>query len=218
MKIFANHSQRVEAFKQITIYPVVSPEFCNGRDVEFVVEQLGKGGAKIVQLRLKNATTLEYLNLAKKCREITHKYGMLLIIDDRVDVALASDADGVHLGQDDMPISQARKIAPELLLGCSTHNRQEIENALRDDTSYLNIGPIYPTKTKSVACGALGLEIFCQLKDLVSCPFSVMGGIKQHHIPELVKLGAKHIAMVTEITQAENIAEKVSELIKCFEC
>ena len=218
MKNFSDHSQRILAFENSNIYPVVSPEFCNGRSVEFVMEELGKGGAKIVQLRLKNASTLEYLETAKKCREITDKYGMLLIIDDRIDVALASDADGVHLGQDDMPIAYARKIAPELLLGCSTHNRQEIEKALSDGTSYLNIGPIYPTKTKSVACGALGIDTFNELKKMVNCPFSVMGGIKQHHIPELSRLGAKHIAMVTEITQAENISEKVAELISCFEC
>jgi thiamine-phosphate pyrophosphorylase len=137
---------------------------------------------------------------------------MLLIVDDRVDIALATGADGVHLGQDDFPLCEARKIAPQMLLGVSTHNADEITKALADNGSYLNIGPMFPTNTKSVACGALGLETIEKLKQNITCPFSVMGGIKEHHLPLLVSKGFKHIAMVTEITQSINIREKVEHL------
>ncbi len=210
------HAQRVAAFKAAALYPVVSSEFCSGRSVPEVITAIAEGGAKIVQLREKHRTDADLFALAQQCRQITEAYDMLLIIDDRLDIALACGADGVHLGQDDMPVAAARKIAPELLIGTSTHNAAEIIAAQNDGTSYLNIGPIYPTQTKSVACGALGVETFCRLKELVTCPFSVMGGIKAQHIAELSALGAKHIAMVTEITAAANITAKVKELLALF--
>ena len=196
---FANHAQRIAAFEASFIYPVVSSEFCSGKPVLTVIRQLADNGAKVVQLREKHLGDRELFILAEKCRELTAQYGMLLFIDDRLDVALACDADGVHLGQDDLPIAAARKIAPELIIGASTHNAEEIFAAQRDGCSYLNIGPIYPTQTKSVPCGALGVDFFNELKTLVKVPFSVMGGIKERHIAELSHLGARHIAMVTEV-------------------
>jgi thiamine-phosphate pyrophosphorylase len=96
-----------------------------------------------------------------------------------------------------------------MLFGVSTHNADEIVKAQADGCGYLNIGPMYPTRTKSVACGALGLEKIEDLKTLVSCPFSVMGGIKEHHLAALSGKGFKHIAMVTEITQAADVEAKV---------
>ncbi|MBO7742272.1 MAG: thiamine phosphate synthase, partial [Victivallales bacterium] len=121
-------------------------------------------------------------------------------------------ADGVHLGQDDLPLQAARAIAPEMLIGISTHNEAEIEEALAGGCSYLNMGPMFPTQTKSVACGALGLEKIEVLKRRVKCPFSVMGGIKEHHLAMLVERGYRHIAMVTEITRAPDVREKVRAL------
>ena len=120
--------------------------------------------------------------------------------------------DGVHLGQDDFPLSEAKKLAPEMLFGISTHNAGEIRTALAGNCGYLNIGPMFPTQTKSVACGALGLETVEELKKLVTCPFSVMGGIKEHHLSMLCAKGFRHIAMVTEITRAEDVTAKVKQL------
>ena len=214
---FAGYAQRMAAFEESFIYPVVSSEFCGSKSVTEVMHSLGDNGAKIVQLREKNLSGRDLLILANQCREITAGYGMLLIIDDRLDIALACGADGVHLGQDDLPVAVARKIAPELLIGSSTHNAAEVIAAQQADTGYLNIGPIYPTQTKSVACGALGVPLFTELKNLVHCPFSVMGGIKARHLPELRALGAEHIAMVTEITTAPDVSAKVRELLKFWQ-
>ncbi|MBE6366210.1 MAG: thiamine phosphate synthase [Lentisphaerae bacterium] len=196
---FANHADRIAAFESSFIYPVVSSEFCGGRKVTDVLCDLAENGAKVVQLREKHQSDANLFALACACREITARYGMLLFIDDRLDIALACNADGVHLGQDDMPVASARKIAPEMIIGASTHNAAEIIAAQKDGCSYLNIGPIYPTQTKSVACGALGVDFFNELKKLVTVPFSVMGGIKERHIADLAALGARHIAMVTEV-------------------
>ena len=206
--------EKIELFKRSDLYPVVSSEFCNGRDVCDIVADIAAGGAKIVQIREKNLSDSAVFELVKKCRVITDKFNMLLIVDDRLDAAMAAGADGVHLGQEDLPLTEAKKLAPDMLLGVSTHNAVEISAALAGGCGYLNIGPMFPTLTKSVACGALGLELVEKLKTQVSCPFSIMGGIKEHHLPLLTARGFKHIAMVTEITQAADVKAKVEQLRK----
>ena len=205
-------AERIELFKNSDLYPVVSSEFCNGRDVVSIVEAIAAAGAKIVQIREKNLSDAAVFELVKKCKAITDRHQMLLIVDDRVDIAIAAGADGVHLGQDDFPLHEAKKLAPEMLFGISTHNAAEILAALAGNCGYLNIGPMFPTQTKSVACGALGLEKIEELKKLVTCPFSVMGGIKEHHLSMLCAKGFRHIAMVTEITRAADVTAKVKQL------
>ena len=205
-------AERIEIFKNSDLYPVVSSEFCNDRDVCEVVSGIAAAGARIVQIREKNISDCAMFELVQKCKRITDTYQMLLIVDDRLDIAMAAEADGVHLGQDEFPLAEARILAPEMVFGVSTHNAAEIRKALTDGCSYLNIGPMFPTRTKSVACGALGLEKIEELKSLVTCPFSVMGGIKEHHLPMLCARGFRHIAMVTEITQAPDVEAKVRQL------
>ena len=205
-------SERLDIFRSSELYPVVSSEFCLGRDVCSFVADIAAAGAKIVQIREKNLSDSSMFELVKKCKEITDRSGMLLIVDDRVDIAVATGADGVHLGQEDFPLTEAKKLAPEMLFGVSTHNAEEIRRALSDNCGYLNIGPMFPTRTKSVACGALGLEKIEELVPMVTCPFSVMGGIKEHHLEMLCSKGFRHIAMVTEITQAPDVRGKVKQL------
>ena len=207
-------SERIAIFQSSDLYPVVSSEFCNGRSVCEIVSAIAAGGAKLIQLREKNLSDCAMFELVKKCKEITDRYPMLLLVDDRLDIAMAAGADGVHLGQDDFPLTEARKLAPEMFFGVSTHNAEEIDKALADGCSYLNIGPMFPTRTKSVACGALGLETIEKLAQKVTCHFSVMGGIKEHHLELLTAKGFKHIAMVTEITQAADVEAKVKALRK----
>jgi thiamine-phosphate pyrophosphorylase len=142
---------------------------------------------------------------------------MLLIINDYVDVALECGADGVHLGQDDTPPREARGLAPELILGVSTHSLSEALDAQKAGASYINIGPIFQTGTKSLPMEPLGLELAKSIASEIEIPFTVMGGIKARHIPGLASLGAAGIAMVTEITQAANVAEKTRELRSIIE-
>ena len=134
------------------------------------------------------------------------------MVDDRIDIALAAGADGVHLGQDDMPLEEARKIAPELFIGNSTHNLEEALAAYEKGADCINIGPIYPTQTKQVNCGAVGLEMIREVTSKVDLPFSVMGGIKKERFGELLSSGAQLLAMVTEITTAPDVGAKVREL------
>ena len=211
-----NIKQRMKQFSEVDIYPVISSEFCMGKKPENVLKQIADGGARIVQLREKNMPKPEMAKLAEKYRKITSEYEMLFIMNDHVDIALECDADGVHLGQDDTPLIEGRKSAPDLILGVSTHSIEEALEAVENEASYINIGPIYATGTKSLSMQPLGLEGITEISPLINIPFTVMGGIKAKHIPGLLKAGASKIAMVTEITQAKNITERVCELRRLF--
>lgn len=209
MSIFTTLEERRRAFEESDVYPVISSEFCAGRDPLFILEEILKGGAKVVQIREKNMADKPYFELLKKARLLTDSCRAVMIVDDRVDLALAVGADGVHLGQDDLPLAAAREIAPELLIGTSTHNLDEVRQAQADGCGYLNIGPIFRTGTKQLPMEPLGVELLQSLIPSVKCPFSVMGGIKLEHLPLLHSLGAKHIAAVTAFTAAENPAEEI---------
>ncbi len=205
-------NEKLKLFSDVDIYPVISSEFCLGRKPVDVLRQIADGGAKIVQLREKNIQINEIAKLANLYRKITAEYNMLLIINDHIDIAMESGADGIHLGQDDTPLIDARQEAPGLILGVSTHSVKEAVDACNDDASYINIGPIYATGTKSLPMNPLGKDAITKIAPLINIPFTVMGGIKEKHIPELVAVGATKIAMVTEVTEAQNITEKVCEL------
>lgn len=194
------------------LYPVITENFCNGRSGLEVLKEVIKAGVKVVQLREKDMSKNQLYHLAREYRSITKKNQVMLIINDYLDIALAVEADGVHLGQDDLPVKIARKIAPHLTLGVSTHNLEEALKAQKEGATYLNIGPIFPTKTKEIKVKPLGIAALQSIKKELKIPFTVMGGIKENNLKEVVKAGAKRIAMVTEITEAPVILEKIKNL------
>ncbi len=192
------------------LYPVITEELCNERSSVFVLEEILKAGVKLVQLREKNKSKLELYNLAKQFRALTSEYKANLIINDHLDIALAVQADGIHLGQADLPCAEARKIAPNIIIGVSTHNQEEINKARIDGATYVNVGPIYSTQTKP-GMQSVGVNILKELSILL--PFTVMGGIKEENIPELIANGAKTVAMITEITKSPDIYGKTKILL-----
>ncbi|MDD4817369.1 MAG: thiamine phosphate synthase [Victivallaceae bacterium] len=208
----ATRLERVEKFKKTDLYPVISSEFTDGRDVLDILKMTADGGAGIVQLREKNKSAREVYDLAAAFRRVTERYGMLLIIDDRAAIAEAVGADGVHLGQDDFPPEAARRLFPDLLIGISTHNLDEALAAERSGCDYLNIGPIFATQTKSLPMPPVGLETLDVVRAAIHVPFSVMGGIKLRHLAGLRDRGVRHVAMVTEITRAADVTAAVREL------
>ena len=214
--MFSSLVERLEAFTKTDIYPVITTEFCGGRSPETIAKAVLDGGARIIQIREKTMSDGDFLPLLKRIRLLSHEYDALLIVDDRVDAALATNADGVHLGQDDFPVLDARRLAPELLIGVSTHNENEVVHAQKEGCSYLNIGPIFPTQTKQLSCRSLGLETLKKLIPLVHCPFSVMGGVKQDSLPVLRSCGVKHVAAVTAFTQAENPTAEIQKWRSVF--
>ena len=204
--------KRRQLFSEIDIYPVISSKFTRGRTPQSVLSEVAEGGARIVQMREKNLSKRALYELGCAFREICSRHNMLFIVNDHLDLALALNADGVHLGQDDLPLRAAREIAPELLIGVSTHSRDEALEAQAGGADYINLGPIYPTNTKETGFSALGEDFIRKLAPSLRIPFTVMGGIKARHIPLLLSLGASKIAMVTEISLADDISQRVREL------
>ncbi len=198
---------------QVTVYPVSCQALGNGRSDEQWLDEVLAGGARIVQLRDKEANDRELYEKAIHFRRQTEAAGALLIINNRLDIALAVNADGIHLGNSDIPAEAARALAPELIIGVSANTIEQAATAKTRGASYFNIGPIYPTKTKKRLTTFLGPEAIPTFAAQCQLPFTVMGGIKFNHLQELTKVGARRIAVVTALTQADNIGTETSRWI-----
>ena len=204
--------ERAEVFSNIDLYPVTCEKLSAGRSNIQVLEGLIAGGAKVVQLRDKEASPGYLYRMAVVFRKMTAKAGMLLIVNDYVDIAMAVDADGVHLGQDDMPPEAVRNIAPDLIIGVSTHSLSQALTAQSAGADYINVGPIFPTGTKEVAVKVMGPEAVTEIGGQVDIPFTVMGGIKESNMDEVLERGARRLAVVTAVTEAEDIEETVRRM------
>ncbi|MBQ9939917.1 MAG: thiamine phosphate synthase [Clostridia bacterium] len=183
-------------------------------DFLFRVEEALKGGATLLQLREKEKSTIEYIDLARKVHSITQKYNVPLIIDDRVDVALAINAEGVHVGQSDMPVSIARKLMGEdKIVGATTKTVAQAKNAFKQGADYLGVGAIYPTttKVKTVLTSTETLKDICKA---VSIPVNAIGGLNKDNIDVLKGIPIAGICVVSAIMKADNPKEKTIELIE----
>lgn len=190
----------------------------NYNETEFLlrIEQALKGGVNLVQLREKEKTTREYIELAKKVHEITKKYNMPLIIDDRIDVAMASGAEGVHLGQSDMPIDTARKIlGRNFIIGATAKTVPQAEEAYKQGANYLGVGAIYPTttKVKTILTKTETLEDICKVVDI---PVYAIGGLNKENVGILKGIDIAGICVVSAIMKAENPKKAAEELKKEF--
>ena len=207
-----NREIRRQKFLQTDLYPVTCERYSAGRSNLEVLDAAIRGGAGIIQLREKECTAGELYRMALRFRKVTADAGMLLIINDHVDIALAVDADGVHLGQEDLPLAAARAIAPDLLIGISTHSRKEALEAQREGADYVNIGPIFPTGTKEGVNRFLGSEAIAGIAAGLEIPFTVMGGINGANIDQVLAQGARRVAVVTAVTMADDMAQAIASL------
>ena len=208
--------KKMSIFRNAGLYLVTSQSMSAGRTTLEILEPALKAGVKLIQLREKELSANDLYRLAVKARDLTSRHNALLLINDRLDIAMASGADGVHLGQSDLPIQDARRIAPDMIIGSSSHNEAEAVKAQEDGASYVNIGPIFPTGTKKWDDEFLGVESIPRISKQLKIPFTVMGGIKLQHIPELRKAGARIIAVVSAITAALDPVSSASALLKAI--
>lgn len=207
-----NLSERLARFDRPDLYVVITEAFCGGRSALDILDAVLDAGVRLIQFREKDLDELELFLLATQFRERTRKYDALLIINDHVEVAIATDADGVHLGQTDAPVDVARRIVPELIIGASTHNLEEALDAQTLGASYVNIGPIFATQTKTVPTGVVGPAMIDAIAPHLTIPWTTMGGIKLHNIDEVLKRGAKRVAVVTAVTEADDVRAAASAL------
>jgi len=204
----------MSAFGKNRLYLVTSQELSRGRSSPEVIRSALAGGVRLVQLREKSMEDGELFRLAREARRLTREVDALLIINDRLDVAMGCDADGVHLGRGDIPVDVARQVAPGLIVGASAHSAAEVLDAQARGASYVNIGPLFATSTKEGWEGRyLGLEGLKTISKAAVIPFTVMGGIKKEHIAGIVGAGAGVIAVVTAITMADDPEQATRELL-----
>ncbi len=178
----------------------------NKTDKEFlnIIEEAIKGGVTVVQIREKDADTLEFYNISNKVKEICSKYNVPLIINDRIDIALAIDADGVHIGQSDMPIKIARKlIGNDKILGISAHNLEEATDAEENGADYLGVGAIFSTSTKKDA-NDVSIDTLKEISSNVDIPTVAIGGINLDNVEKLKDTNISGISVVSAIMNAEN--------------
>lgn len=199
------------------LYAITAEEYSAGRGNIEVVRDILKGGVKILQYRQKEKSKREKYLECMEIRKMTEKAAATFIVNDDVDIALAVKADGVHLGQDDMPIEAARELVKEdMIIGMSTHSPWQAHDAIMRGADYIAIGPIFPTQTKKDVCPAVGLEYLDYAAKNVTIPFVAIGGIKLHNMREVVTHGASCVAMVTEIVSAPDICERVKKIFSGF--
>ena len=180
------------------------------------IEEAIKGGVTVVQIREKTADTLDFYNLALKVKEITTKYNVPLIINDRVDVALAIDADGVHVGQSDMPCDVTRRLmGPDKILGVSAATVEEAKKAESDGADYIGTGAVFPTATKDDA-DSVTKEELTEIVKSINIPVVAIGGINLDNASQLVDTGIAGLSVVSAIMSSDNPKKSSEELLNIF--
>lgn len=191
----------------------------NSDDVEKflnTIEEAIKGGTTVVQIREKTADTLDFYNLALKVKDITAKYNVPLIVNDRVDIALAIDADGVHVGQSDMPCDITRRlIGDDKILGVSATTVDEAKKAQEDGADYIGTGAVFPSTTKKDAESVSKKELK-EIVDSINIPVVAIGGITLENAHELAGTGIKGLSVVSAIMSSENPKKTSQELLNIF--
>lgn len=158
------------------------------------------GGADTIQFREKSGSTREMIEIARKLKKICAAAGIPFIVNDRVDVAIASVADGVHLGQDDFPLTFARDLMGEdIIIGGSAVTLEDAQKCLSDGADYIGFGPVYPTSSKPDASSPTGIELMEKAIKVIPLPFIAIGGIQPHNVPEVIRAGAHGIAVISAV-------------------
>lgn len=204
----------MKPFFDLSLYLVTDRSLSLGRSLEEVVESAVKGGVTIVQLREKDASTLEFYQLAVNLKKLLQPYKIPLIINDRLDIALACDAEGLHIGQNDMPYHVARRLLGEnKIIGLSVENVPDAIEANKLDIDYIGISPVFGTPTKTDTAKPLGLEGIREITNISKHPAVGIGGINKSNTKDIIESGADGISVVSTIMSAENPEKASQELL-----
>ncbi|MEC2070542.1 thiamine phosphate synthase [Alkalihalophilus marmarensis] len=204
--------------KDFKLYAITGEEFHQGRDLIEVMEEAILGGVDIIQLRDKKSKKIDVLKKAQALRELTKKHAVTFIVNDHIDVALAVNADGIHVGQDDLPLAEARKVmGPDKIIGISTHKIEEARAAEAGGADYIGVGPIFETKSKEDVVDPVTTQYIQQVANEITIPFVAIGGIKLHNVDQVLAAGATRVCMISEIVGADDVkgtCEKFIEILK----
>lgn len=200
-----------------SLYLVTDRSILKGRDLFQAVEEAIAGGVTLVQLREKNISSLDFYTIALKMKELVNSYNVPLIINDRLDIALAVDADGLHVGQEDLPPAVARKLlGPEKILGYSVGNPEQARRGERDGADYLGAGTVFPTGSKADTGEPIGPEGLRAIKQAVAIPVVGIGGIGISNLEEVKAAGADGISLISAILGSNDIEAASRQLINLW--
>lgn len=195
------------------LYAILDPDQTGDRPFAAVLDAMLAGGVSVLQLRVKEGPADEFLRLALTVRERTSRAGCLFIVNDRVDIALAGGADGVHLGQEDLPLEAARPLVGKRLIGVSTHSVEQAEEAERGGADYIGFGPMFPTRTKATGYETRGLSMLASVRRRVSLPIVAIGGITAENVAQTWSSGADAAAMISYLTRGGDAAARVKDVL-----
>jgi thiamine-phosphate pyrophosphorylase len=203
------------------LYVILDTQALQGRNHVEVAGQVIKGGASVIQLRDKMQSRHKLLRLARELKKLCSEHGVLFIVNDYLDLVLAADADGLHLGQDDLPVSEARRLLPTgKIIGCSTTGVDQAVKAQSDGADYVAVGAIYPTPSKTsttTPAMVVGLQMIREVRSAVSIPLIAIGGITADNISDVKNTGADAVAVIGAVLGAESPEEATRKLIERFE-
>ena len=204
----------------LKLYFICGTTTCLGKDLYTVVEDALKGGITLFQFREKGKGALEgkeKLELAIKLKNLCKKYNVPFIVNDDIELALEIDADGVHVGQDDLGVDEIRKLMPNKIIGLSIGNEEELKQSKVEYVDYVGVGPVYVTQSKDDAGGAIGYEgLELMRKLLPQMPVVAIGGIQTQHIKDVMKTNVDGVSIISAISYSENIEETVREMNEQF--
>lgn len=208
-----------ESLKEaLSLYLVTDDKYLEGKDILQVLNSAVEGGVTAIQFRLKKKNDRELLALAKDLRTLTTEKGLLFIIDDRLDLALAAEADGVHLGKEDIPLEEAQKIGgKELIIGVTVENAKEAKEAALAGADYLGTAAVFPTPTKSYNEPPLGKDELQKITAAVDIPVVAIGGINRENAFDILQTGVAGIAVISAILNANDPKKAAQELKNIIE-
>jgi len=199
------------------LYVIIDTQALQGRSHIEVARQAIRGGARIIQLRDKVTNKKELLPIAQQLRNLCLEQNVLFIVNDELDLVLATDADGLHLGQKDLPIKVMRKMLPiDKILGCSTNTVEQALAAEAEGADYIAVGSIYPTTSKETAI-VVGVERLREVKKAISLPLVAIGGINRENVSETIKAGADAVAVISAVVQADSPEEAARQIASRLE-
>lgn len=198
----------------LDLYVITDSSLSNGKTDSEVAKLAYEGGAEIVQLRMKNVSDFKILAQAKEIQNIANRMNRIFIVNDRIDIAMASDADGVHLGQDDIPLEDARRIiGDEKIIGISVSTEKEAVEAYEGGADYIAVGSIFNTHTKKDAGDGLGLDIIIKIRKAVpDIPLVAIGGINLGNVKDVIRVGADAVAIISAVVAQKDIKKAAHDL------
>ena len=194
------------------IYGITGEEFSKGKNTVAVVKEMMEAGIKVIQYREKNKTRLQKYNECVAIRRLTQEKGVTFIVNDDLDIAITVKADGIHIGQDDIPIEEVKKLSGSMIVGLSTHNPEQALHAVKMGADYIGVGPIFQTTSKKNPEHSDGLDYMKWVAENIKLPHVAIGGINESNIKEVKEAGGRCFAMISELVAVPDMTEKVRSI------